>query len=284
MNHFPHVTEKHFLYAGANGRIASGTVYLSEEHSSPQPVLFVCHGFKAFKDWGFFPYLGKFFASKGFYVVSFNFSHNGCDEKGREEADLLAFKENRFSFEETDLRCLCLELGEKKLPKASFADESNLHLLGHSRGGSTVIRCADMSGVRSLVLLASISRYPQVNEAEEQTWRKEGEFWIENQRTKTRLPLGVGLLEEMIHDRDLLETTLKQISLPVCIIHGSHDLTVPASAAAELSSWAEHSELHILEGAGHTFEMKHPCLELSPAFENLLQIVTSFLSVHSAQG
>ena len=282
MNLFPRVTEKTFLYAGANGRIASGSVFLSDEHMSPRPVLFVCHGFKAFKDWGFFPYLGKFFADAGYYVVTFNLSHNGCDESGREEADLSAFKENRFSFEEADLRNIRLELQQKKLPKATLADETNIHLLGHSRGGSTIIRCADMSGVRSLVLLASISRYPQVSGAEETAWRRDGEYWIENQRTKTRLPLGVGLLDEMIQDRDLLEIRAKEITLPVCIVHGSHDLTVPASAGAELSTWAKNSELHLLEGAGHTFEIKHPCRELSPAFENLLRIVSSFLNTHSA--
>jgi len=37
------------------------------------------HGFKGFKDWGFVPYIGETFASKGFAFLTFNFSHNGIE-------------------------------------------------------------------------------------------------------------------------------------------------------------------------------------------------------------
>jgi pimeloyl-ACP methyl ester carboxylesterase len=277
INDFARVSQKDFLYAGAKDRIASGTVFLSQTATSPLPVLVICHGFKAFKDWGFFPYLAKYFADQGFYVVTFNLSHNGCDEAGREEADLSAFKENCFSFEEIDLRNIVSDLREKKLPRASLADYTNIHLLGHSRGGSAIIRCADIEEVRSLIFLASICRYPQVSAEEEKTWRAEGVLWIENQRTKTKLPLGTQLLEEMIQDRDLMEMRAKKLSKSICLIHGSHDLTVPATAASELASWALNSELHLLEGAGHTFEMKHPCREITPAFESVLALSRAFL-------
>jgi hypothetical protein len=39
-------------------------------------IIFV-HGFKGFKDWGFGPYLAKYLSTKGFFVITFNFSHNG---------------------------------------------------------------------------------------------------------------------------------------------------------------------------------------------------------------
>ena len=41
-------------------------------------AIVVCHGFKGFKDWGFFPYLADCLAAgTGAMVISFNFSGSG---------------------------------------------------------------------------------------------------------------------------------------------------------------------------------------------------------------
>jgi len=268
--------EENFQYLGAAKRRAAGTIFLADS-SSKKPVLLIAHGFKAFKDWGFFPYLARYFASKGMFVVTFNFSHNGCDESGREEADLAAFKENCFSYETQDLEHVHALLECGALPQAHLADASKIHLLGHSRGGASIIECANLSGVKSLILLASISRYPTLSIEEQREWREQGVRWVENLRTKTLLPLGLRLLEDIVSGEHILEERLKSIEVPVCIIHGTEDLTVPAKAARELSSWAKNSELHLLKGGGHTFEMKHPCLESTTNFEELLRIGDAFL-------
>ena len=43
----------------------------------PRSAVIVAHGFKGFKDWGFFPYLCESLARDGHLVVSFNTSLNG---------------------------------------------------------------------------------------------------------------------------------------------------------------------------------------------------------------
>ena len=55
------------------------TVY-GIENINNAPCLIFVHGFKGFKDWGFWPYIGNYFAKNRFFVITFNFSHNGIGE------------------------------------------------------------------------------------------------------------------------------------------------------------------------------------------------------------
>ena len=50
-----------------------------EENLKTAPAIFLVHGFKGFKDWGFGPYAASIFG-RNFFVVTFNFSHNGVGE------------------------------------------------------------------------------------------------------------------------------------------------------------------------------------------------------------
>ena len=41
------------------------------------PAVVICHGFKGFKDWGFFPEVAAALAASGYLAISFNFSGSG---------------------------------------------------------------------------------------------------------------------------------------------------------------------------------------------------------------
>lgn len=43
----------------------------------PRVAVVMAHGFKGFKDWGFFPWVAEGMAAAGYAVVTFNFSRNG---------------------------------------------------------------------------------------------------------------------------------------------------------------------------------------------------------------
>ena len=51
------------------------------------PVIIICHGFKGFKNWAFFPVLADYLAQSGYIAITFNFSRNGIG------ADLQNFTE-----------------------------------------------------------------------------------------------------------------------------------------------------------------------------------------------
>ena len=274
------ISRKRFHYSGSRGKSAAAEIFVPA-HGHDLPVLVICHGYKGFMDWGFFPVMAETLAAAGNFVVTFNFSHNGCDPDGNEEKDLQAFKENSFSVEEADLKTILELLRSKHVPMVERADVERIFLLGHSRGGSSVIRCGAEPGIAALILLASISKYPQVTEAEAEQWRKDGSYWIENFRTKTKLALGTQLLEEMIRDKDLLIQRMSQIKIPVCIIHGTGDTSVDSASATELARAAPQSEVHLIPRADHTFGIKHPYEKTSSDFETMLNLVKSFLARHA---
>lgn len=271
------VRTQRFQYIGARGKLASAEVALPETGDT-LPVVVVCHGYKGFMDWGFFPYLSAKIAEGGSAVLRFNFSHNGCDSEGNEERDLDAFRENTFSIEEHDLKIILDGVRTRTIPLGERFDASRLTLLGHSRGGSSVIRCATDPGVNGLVLLASVCRYPQVTAEEEKEWRATGAHWVENYRTKTRLPHALPILEEMIADKDLILDRMSKVEVPVCIIHGTSDVSVPPEAANELKARAPQAEVHLLANADHTFGIKHPFERTSDDLEAVLTLIKNFLN------
>ena len=70
----------------------------------PKPVILHVHGFKGFKDWGYFNILAEYAAEKGFVFVKMNFSHNGTTpENPLDFVDLEAFGSNNFTIEQDDM-------------------------------------------------------------------------------------------------------------------------------------------------------------------------------------
>ena len=41
------------------------------------PGIVICHGFKGFKNWAFFPVIAESLAEAGYFALTFNFSRNG---------------------------------------------------------------------------------------------------------------------------------------------------------------------------------------------------------------
>jgi dienelactone hydrolase len=117
-----------------------GLIDLPEE-AGERPAVVVCHGFKGFQEWGFFPYLAALLADRGFVVIRFNLSG-----AGRELADLLAVLEST---------------GRTLAP--GRVDRSRLGLFGHSRGGGNAILAAArepwLDQIQALVTWASLAGF-----------------------------------------------------------------------------------------------------------------------------
>ena len=67
---------KEFKLKTNEGNVLDVSVY-GLENISKAACLILVHGFKGFKDWGFFPFTAEHFAKCGYFVITFNFSHNG---------------------------------------------------------------------------------------------------------------------------------------------------------------------------------------------------------------
>lgn len=238
----------------------------------------VVHGFKGFKDWGFFPWVSDRLAARGFAVVTFNFSRNGIGSDPERFSELDRFGANTLSVEQDDLRRVLSEvLDGDLLPRRP----KRVGLLGHSRGGGqAILAAAAEPRIGALATWASVSHFDRWTEETKAEWRENGRVWILNQRTGEQMPLDVTLLDDFEAHREELDVleAARRVAAPWLIVHGTDDLTVWAGEGEALTRKNHGARLHLVDGAGHTFEVGHPFSEPSPQItEALDRTVEHFL-------
>jgi dipeptidyl aminopeptidase/acylaminoacyl peptidase len=230
----------------------------------PKPLILHIHGFKGFKDWGYFNQLAEFAARNGFVFIKMNFSHNGTTpENPLDFVDLEAFGTNNFSIEQSDMSTVIdyIFSGDFDVDKNEL-DLGRFYLTGHSRGGAAVILKGyydkRVKAVASWAGINNLTTYFNANEIDD--WKENGVIYIENSRTKQQMPLYYQLVEDYEKNKDVfnLPHIIKNFMKPLCIIHGSEDPTVPVRVAYLTQKWNPNIELHIIEGADHVFNGGHP--------------------------
>ena len=233
--------------------------------AGPRPAVVICHGFKGFMEWGFFPALAALLAERGFVAVRFNLSGTGMLPGDELVTDPAAFRENTYSAELADLLHVLEAVAIARVAGGRI-DPARIGLFGHSRGGGAAVLAAAREPwrerVRALVTWAAIARVDRYSQREKQAWRAAGDLPVANARTGQQLALGRGLLEDVERhatgDLDILAAAGRRAA-PWLIVHGDEDESVPASEAIELDAYAAGPhELLLIPGAGHTFGARHP--------------------------
>ena len=228
-----------------------------------KPIIVFAHGFKGFKDWGHFNKVMEFFIEKSFAFVKFNFSHNGGTvDQPIDFPDLEAFGNNNYTKELDDLKSVIDWVENFESPEI---DQSQIYLMGHSRGGGISILAAhEDQRIKKLITWAAVADL--INRYSEEVlshWEKEGVLHIENSRTNQQMPLYYQFAEDTFNnlERFNIERNAKQLKIPHLILHGSADKVVVVSEAELINSWSKKSKLFIMEGADHTFGASHPFAE-----------------------
>lgn len=247
-------------------------------------AIVVCHGFKGFKDWGFFPYVCEQLAERtGYPVVSFNFSLNGIGNDLRSFTELEMFARNTFSRELDDLKVVLDAIAAGRLPGLNA--RSRFGLLGHSRGGvSTIITSAEDDRVDALVTWSSVSHVDRWDEGQRAEWRRSGQIEVLNARTGQMMPLGIGLLEDVEENRERLDVlaAVSRLSVPYLILHGSRDESVSVSEAEEIRAAhpGDAVRLERIDGAGHTFGAVHPFEGSTDHLDRVIDVSVEWFSRH----
>ena len=252
-----------FEHPGPEGRVLHGILDLPEKPPpGPCPTIVVCHGFKGFMEWGFFPALAELLADRGFLVVRFDFSGAGRRPGEDRVSDLEAFRADTYSRELAELGAI---LGGLDEIAGGRCDRRRLGLFGHSRGGAVALLGAAHpehgDDVEALVTWSAIARLDRWSDEEKARWRRDGELTVTNSRTGQELPLGLGLLEDVERHGPALDpvAAARRRTAPWLLVHGGDDESVPAAEGERLAEAAgEPKELVIVEGAGHTFGARHP--------------------------
>jgi pimeloyl-ACP methyl ester carboxylesterase len=271
-----------FELSRAPGALLRGDLRIPETPS--ETAIVVCHGFKGFKDWGFFPYLSERLATAtGVMVISFNFSGSGIGPDLESFTDLEGFARNKFTREGEDLEAILDGLRDGRLGPVELEPPRSVGLIGHSRGAAAAILVgADRPEVRAVVTWAgigSVFRY--------ESWFAEalgdGDVMeIMNARTGQRLPLYRDVLDDLRAHRDRLdmEEAARRLEAPLLIVHGSEDEAVAVAEAYALHRAAGSAELVIIEGAGHTMNASHPFPGTNPQLEEAVRRTISHFEEH----
>ena len=252
----------------------------------PRPAVVICHGFKGFMEWGFFPALAALLAVRGFVAVRFNLAGAGMEPGDELVTDPVAFRDNTYSAELADLlRVLDATGGEIAQGRI---DRGRVGVLGHSRGGGAAVLAAASAAwrdrIRALVTWAAISHVDRYTAEERRVWRQTGELPVVNSRTGQQLALGRALLEDVERNAagslDILAAAARRTA-PWLIVHGGDDESVPAAEAAELDARAGGThELLLIPGAGHTFGVSHPFAGPTPFLIQALNATQAWFRRH----
>ena len=251
------------IHSNYNNRPFSIDVNYTET-GMQKPVLIFLHGFKGFKDWGYFNLLSDFFAENGFVFVKMNFSHNGTTpDYPVDFVDLEAFGHNNFSIEQDDLGKVIefLQSNDNPVPDTEI-DKQVLFLAGHSRGGSAIMLKAwhdtRIKAISSWAGLNDLDKH--YTDEQLQAWKSAGVMYIDNMRTNQKMPLYYQLAEDFVTNKEKFDVpaAIKELKIPIQIIHGSDDETLPVIMAHQTKRWNPNAELVIIEGGDHTFGGKHP--------------------------
>lgn len=256
--------QKNITIEGSRERpIVLDTYHLA--NGQAKPLIIFCHGFKGFKDWGHFELIARTLADAGFVVTKFNFSFNGgTAEQPIDFPDLEAFGQNNISTELDDLGCVIDAWIQPNafVPDAEI-DRESIYLIGHSRGGGSVIlRAGEDERVTKLVSLAAVGRIGRMFKDPDflEHWKETGVVYIPNGRTMQQMPMYYQYYEDYMANQKRLDipTAASRIDIPWLIIHGSNDTTVPLDHAESLHEANVGSELLVIENGDHTFGGKHP--------------------------
>jgi pimeloyl-ACP methyl ester carboxylesterase len=271
---------------GAEGEPIIGNMHRPRAcPDGPRATVLLAHGFKGYKDYGFFPVLAEHLASVGCLVHRFNFSHSGMTDAIETFERPELFERDSYDRQVTDLDAVIDAVADGTLDGA----DAPLVLLGHSRGGVAVLLAVGRRGrdgrpqpARVVSLSAPATCNPFTDEQAEMLLA-EGALPSPSSRTGQALMVGRQFLQEQIDDpdgHDLLGL-VKQIDAPVLVVHGAEDLTVPAVSADAISLAAPHATGPIkVEGGDHVFNTPNPAPDghvPSPQLVGVFEAIEAFL-------
>ena len=247
---------------------------------SSRGLIFVCHGFKGFRRWGFFPWVGESLAAAGWTSAVLDFSCNGIGDDSLQFDRLDLFERNNYSREMDDLDQVIRELRER----TSF--DGAIGLLGHSRAAVNVVAgAAEDSGVGAVVTWNGVSRALRFTERQLGEWEREGRLEFTNARTGQLMAMDFGFVRDALEHQERFDLALAagRMRAAHLIVHASADLAVPIAESVELAAGREESATFRrveIEGSTHTLGAVHPFEGSTPALDRAMELSLEWFGEH----
>jgi alpha-beta hydrolase superfamily lysophospholipase len=225
---------------------------------NPRALVVIVHGFKGFKDWGFFPWLAQRLAGERLAVCRFNMSRSGIGEDPEAFDRLDLFEGDTYSIELADLR--------KAVAHAqSLFPNLPTFLLGHSRGaGVALLGAEDVPHLHGVVAWSPIARVDRWDRATKREWRARGFAEVVNARTKQVMRTSTACLDDVESHRERLDilAAAERLQVPVLVVHGTRDESVPIEEGRTIVAHARDASLLAIDRASHTFNAIHPLVHV----------------------
>jgi pimeloyl-ACP methyl ester carboxylesterase len=247
------------------------------EPLSPRALIVLVHGFKGFKDWGFFPWLAERLCDEGYAVVRFNMSRSGIGQNPETFERLDLFAEDTYSGQLDDLRDV-ISFAQNDFP------ELPTFLLGHSRGGGVALLGArDVPQLAGVITWSAISRTDRWDEAMKRKWRADGYREEINARTKQVMRLSTAILEDVEAHRERLDVlaAARGLEVPLLVIHGERDESVPVAEGQQIADQGRDASLVVIGAASHTYNAIHPLIHVPFELSLAAEIAVRFIGAYA---
>ena len=247
---------------------------LNFEH--PRPIVIVLHGFKAFRTWGFFPYLGKRLAEAGAISLVMDFGYNGYDSdlEVLDKPELFAM--NTIGKELEDVATLLTAVRQTEFPDWN----GSINFLGHSRGGGVGIIAARQDGaIDKVAAWSAVSTFDRFTERQKKLWWGTGFFPVTTDKTGKPVGMNLAYLKDLSNDGRSIPEAAAHLNSALLLVHGEQDITVRASESQKIAAAKPDAHVKIIPNTGHTFGISHPFAGTTPALETAIDTTIDFFSL-----
>ncbi len=242
----------------------------------PRALVVLVHGFKGFKDWGFFPWLAESLRNEKIGVCRFNMSRSGIGETPDTFDRLDLFAGDTYSAQLADLRRV-VEHAHARLQLPTF-------LLGHSRGGGIALLGAqDVPLLRGVVTWSAIARADRWDAPTKDQWRRDGWMDVINARTGQNMRMSTSILddyEEHAGRLDILAATAG-LDVPLLVIHGARDESVPVAESFDIARQNVDTSHMVIANASHTYNAIHPLVHVPKELRLAATVTARFIAAYA---
>jgi pimeloyl-ACP methyl ester carboxylesterase len=244
---------------------------------SARALVVLVHGFKGFKDWGFFPWLAERLCDEGDAVCRFNMSRSGIGENPETFERLDLFAGDTYSGQLSDLRDV-ISFAQSEFP------ELPTFLLGHSRGGGVALLGArDVPRLAGVITWSAIARTDRWDPDAKRKWRADGYRDEVNARTKQVMRMSTAILDDVEAERERLDilAASRRLDVPLLVVHGARDESVPAAEGHQIAGEARDVSLAVIGAASHTYNAIHPLIHVPFELSLAAEITTRFIAAYA---
>ncbi len=264
----------HFTIPSDEGLPIRGDLETPERVRS---LAIVIHGFKGFKDWGFFPWLSQRLMEHRIAVCRFNMSRSGIGEDPETFERLDLFADDTYSTQVADLRAVVSHA------QAQFPGVPTF-LFGHSRGGAIALLGAaavpDLCGVVAWSPISSADRW---DDTTKRVWRARGFVDNINTRTKQNMRMSTAILDDYEANAERLDIlrAAEALAVPLLVVHGGRDESVRPEEGQQIAARARDGSVTVLHRASHTYNAIHPLIHVPFELVLAAELSAHFIQAYS---